>query len=208
MAEQLSESSVKITYETLYELLRREKQREDLQKLDPPFFNDVRAYLGEKQAILEQNKLKTDFFSQTEHEKTQLQLVNVKKILKELYDRRERKLCDIAINKSRVMNAVADTTNMLAEEKILFNTAVNVLMEHRETILMSVLSTQAEMPSQKTEPAKPAVQSVTQVKFIDTVDQFVGKELELYGPYTPEQTAELPAEIASILIKQGKAVNA
>ena len=37
-----------ITYETLYELLMREKSRAEIQKLDNDFFNDVIKYIKDK----------------------------------------------------------------------------------------------------------------------------------------------------------------
>ena len=44
---------VNITYETLYELLKREKDMTDLQKLDSSFFNDFVDYLNEKKKMLD-----------------------------------------------------------------------------------------------------------------------------------------------------------
>ena len=38
---------VNITYEVLFELLKREKDTADLQKLEPNFFNDFVDYLNE-----------------------------------------------------------------------------------------------------------------------------------------------------------------
>ena len=43
---------VAITFETIYEILRREKNKEDLQRIDNDFFQDVLNYLKEKQQIL------------------------------------------------------------------------------------------------------------------------------------------------------------
>ena len=39
---------VNITYEVLFEILRREKDTADLQKLEPGFFNDFVEYLEDK----------------------------------------------------------------------------------------------------------------------------------------------------------------
>jgi hypothetical protein len=40
---------------------------------------------------------------------------------------------------------------------------------------------------------------------LQKVEQFVGKELELYGPFEPDSSAELPKEIADILVNKGSA---
>src|SRR3989344_4083177 len=44
----MAEKSVVITYETLFELLNRERERPELQKLEQSFFADVVDYLREK----------------------------------------------------------------------------------------------------------------------------------------------------------------
>ena len=53
MTEQETESKdIVITYDTLFEILRNEKTKGDLQKLHETFFNDVTSYLNEKQETL------------------------------------------------------------------------------------------------------------------------------------------------------------
>jgi len=43
------------------------------------------------------------------------------------------------------------------------------------------------------------------VRFIHSVPRFVGRHLEVYGPFEDDDTANLPEEIADILIKKGRA---
>ena len=62
-------SEITITYETLYELLRREKFRQELQQLTPTFYQDTVNYIKEKQVILDSQKNKDSIFA-TESEKT------------------------------------------------------------------------------------------------------------------------------------------
>jgi hypothetical protein len=54
--------------------------------------------------------------------------------------------------------------------------------------------------------AQPAAPPTKFVKFTQPVEQFVGNELELYGPFQPEQKEQLPAYVADILIEKGSAV--
>ena len=46
---------VNITYETLFDLLRRERSRNELQELEETFYEDVKKYLEEKQNMLVDN---------------------------------------------------------------------------------------------------------------------------------------------------------
>ena len=53
------ETEVIITYDTLYEILRREKTRQELQDLNKTFFKDVTKYIEEKSSILNSQEQKT-----------------------------------------------------------------------------------------------------------------------------------------------------
>ena len=48
----MGENEITITYETLFDLLRREKSRDELQSLSPTFFIDFIDYLKDKVNIL------------------------------------------------------------------------------------------------------------------------------------------------------------
>ena len=46
------EQRIAITYETLFDILRMEKRREDLQQLQPSFFDDTVHYLKQKKELI------------------------------------------------------------------------------------------------------------------------------------------------------------
>ena len=75
-------AKVIITYDTLYEILRREKFRNELQLLDGDFFDNVVSYLNQKSAILDSQKNRDSIFS-SEYKKTERTIQNTKKLLKE-----------------------------------------------------------------------------------------------------------------------------
>ena len=58
-----------ITYETLYEILRREKSRPELQELDDSFYRNLVKYIEEKKAILESQRKKESIFTSVEIQK-------------------------------------------------------------------------------------------------------------------------------------------
>lgn len=137
----MAEINVKITYETLFEVLRREKNREELQELDPNFFNDVAEYIQKKKEIINQQEATLNVFSTNEKEKAVLQLNNIKKILKELYNRREKKIISMALNKTRTNSDIIDTSALSAQEEKLFSNLVELLHQHRMKLLFSMLET-------------------------------------------------------------------
>ena len=83
----MEDKGITITYETLFEILRREKDRLELQKLDISFYDDVISYIQEKKALLD-GKGQQQLFSEDEKIKTEKQLINIRKILRELYERK------------------------------------------------------------------------------------------------------------------------
>jgi DNA replication initiation complex subunit (GINS family) len=134
----MAEKDVVITYETLFELLRIEKNREDLQKLDESFFEDVQTYLNEKRISFESKESQSVLFAADEKEKTRLELENIKKILKDLYDRREKKIVNTALSKARSGVMLANTANMLPTERMLFDALTMTLTEFRKNILFKL----------------------------------------------------------------------
>src|SRR4030042_6625566 len=110
-------SEVIITFETVYEILRIEKSRNELQKLDDDFFQKILRYMEEKTLILDSLKEKE---AEIEAKKTERQLDSFKKMLQELYEKRERKILDISLFCSRTVKKPPEINNMLKEEKELF----------------------------------------------------------------------------------------
>lgn len=200
---------VVITYDTLYEILRREKGRDELQELDTEFYNQAFKYLKDKNKILQDTEVKTDLFSSTERGKTVTEIENIKKILKELYERRESKIINMAINKSRTNTGIINTKTMLPVELKFYQELVASLNKYRGDVLYSLINLKGvkETPKDESPDENQAEDSfgVLTVKFKVDVPKFVGEELEVYGPFSAGDSAELPEKIANLLIKKGKA---
>ncbi len=126
---------IKITLESLYDLLRNEKKREDLQKLEGTFFIDVVMYLKEKQALLESKQKSTELFAIGDREKLEYELRSIKRILKEFYEKREKKMLEIALNKSRTGSDIIDTSAMLSMEREFYHKILRTLDDFRWGIL-------------------------------------------------------------------------
>ena len=202
---------VVITYESLFELLKREKERTDLQKLEPAFFSDTINYIKDKKKII--NAKSDSVFAHDEKRKTERQLENIHKILKELYERREKKIISLALDKSRTKSNLIDTTALLKEEKVVFDALTSLLDTYREAILYSVMneklpfmqSIESDKPKEDFKSALELKNPAKLVRFLHQVPKFVGPELEEYGPFKEEDIANLPSEIADVLLSKGKA---
>ncbi|MCA9478664.1 MAG: hypothetical protein KC535_05950 [Nanoarchaeota archaeon] len=209
---------IHITYETLFDLLRKERSLEELQALDIRFWQYVIEYLKDREAFYEKT-------STIEQEKTRIQLNNIKRIIKEIYEHRERKIVGLAVNVVRSDHAqFVDTKNMLGEEKALYDETIQLLRRYKREVLtqvfnktLPVISPQSYVVQEKSEDsaAEEDDQDSSQeegsvaadeksVTFISNVPKFLGKQGEVYGPFQEGETATLPSLIANILLRKGK----
>jgi len=227
----MAEKDINITYETLFDLLRREKSRAELQKLDNSFFEDVNSYIKEKHAILKDQQMKIGMSAIAEKEKTEKQIENIKSMLKGLFEKRQQKIVEMAIIKSRTSSDTTDYSALLKEEREMFDKLFELLHNFKKKVLVRLLTEPDFMQprQEKKEPEKLETAEETEgitkiekreaeikeeaeepestklVRFIYSVPKFLGHYLEVYGPFEEDDTANLPEEIADILIKKGRA---
>jgi len=232
----MAEKEINITYETLFDLLRREKNRAELQKLSETFLEDVNSYIKEKHAILEDQQIKIGMSAIAEKEKTEKQIENIKSILKGLFERRQQKIVEMAIIKSRTSSDTTDYSALLKEEREMFDELFELLQNFKKKVLVRLVTAPGfmQLRQEKKEPEliKPEkletaeeTEGITKIekkeaeikeeaeepentkliRFIYSVPKFLGHYLEVYGPFEEDDTANLPEEIADILIKKGRA---
>lgn len=190
-----------ITYENIYEILRHEKYKKELHKLDKDFIEKVAKYINEKKIILQGYEIKDSVFASQSISKTKKQLENIQIILKELYEKREGKIIQMALFNSRTNSQLQNDDILLDEEKKLYDSMINILNESRNSILNAVFEIKNEHKTYLT------IEKINHklVKFIETVPKFMGENMLVYGPFNPEDKADIPEKIADILIKNNKA---
>jgi DNA replication initiation complex subunit (GINS family) len=216
--------NIKITLETLYDLLRNEKKKGDLERLENSFFVDVVSYLREKKALLEIKNEGDELFAAGEREKVEYELRSIKRILKEIYEKREKKIIDIAINRSRTGSDIIDTNSMLREEKVFYQNVLSVFDKHRSGVLLNlfkgdlpdIATTKTAIEEKKDEIKEELKESlaefeeqkqIAKIKFIHPMPSFVWKDMKVYGPYDKGEEIEIFTEVANLLIRKGRAEN-
>jgi DNA replication initiation complex subunit (GINS family) len=140
---------IRINYETLFDLLRREKNREELQTMDKDFYEQVLAYLKEKKESL--SKKDDELFASAEREKLKIQFQNIRRLIKELYERREKKIINMAMSRARTGSDVIDTSALLPSERDFFNEQVILFIKFKDKVLDRIL-TLKEFDNAKPEP--------------------------------------------------------
>jgi len=135
----MAEKTVNITLETLFDFLRREKLREELQKLPGTFYDDLIQYLNEKKTLMDSQQKSLDLFTEGDKERSLIQYNNIKRMVRELYEKRERKIINMALNKSKTNTNLIDTSSMLDEERVFYEEILYVLNKFRQDIALNLI---------------------------------------------------------------------
>lgn len=208
-----------LTYEQLFDILRREKSRDELQELDTEFHADAARFFEDKDR--EARSASGDDLHSLAAQRASIELQNTKRILKELYERRERKIVTMALHRTRTDAAIIDTQALLPEEKELFDRLVGLLRDRKEAALPFVPSAVRSGIVERVPPARaeqsrqvetaPGDTMTMQddedhvpVKFLSTVPKFVGKDLQVYGPFQEGDETRLPQSVVRVLQKKGR----
>jgi len=191
--------TVVITYETLFELVRREKSRGELQRLDAEFFRNTISYLIQKKEMLSE-VTDDDMFGDSEQ--TQNQIIHIKKLIRKLYECREKKLVDMALMRSKTGRSPGDEEFILAEEQMFYDDVIMVLDKSREQVLKRVVLGKLPLTTPEQKKVNEA-RDLVEVQFLEETEAFAGEDMQMYGPYTKDAREELPSKMADMLIKRG-----
>lgn len=178
-----------ITYNDIYEVARKERYSEQLQKLNKNFIGEVSDYLKEKKEIASKED---DVFSDVII-KTKKQLENAITLFKELMVRRRKKILNLVLIAAETGISKQDFDNMLDFEKDLFED------------LMKCIDDSDKKLSKTLNGVKEEEQKNELIVFKENVDEFVGLDGEKMGGFEQGQIVNLPKEIAKILVDDKKA---
>jgi DNA replication initiation complex subunit (GINS family) len=174
-----------ITYNDLYEAARKERYSDQLQPLQKNFVAEVAGYLKEKRELAAKD---ADIFSDM-IAKTKKQLENATTLFRELMVRRRKKILNLVLIASETGISKQDFDNMLSFEKFLFEDLMKNV-EKSDKKINELLN------GKKEEKSKNEL-----VIFKKDVGEFMGMEGEKIGPFEKGQIANIPKEIAKILVE-------
>jgi len=140
-----------ITFENLYELVRNEKTNDEIQELNPEIYIEIIEYLNTKLSIYKDSKARK--IKDTGNIKQQI--ISARKLVKQLYELRERKILQLAINKSRTGSESIKDNKLLKEEKEIFSKVTNDLNYYRQGVLRNIMDGKLPFDSENVqEPTK------------------------------------------------------
>ena len=119
-------------YEDIYEISRNEKFSSDLQELTKEDLRKIKEYFKEKEKATQGQNQSTNLFATHNRAKVQIEIGNASRVIKDLLERRERKLINRAVFNSRVDSSIRDTSNMLEIEEELYDQLIFILKRFRK----------------------------------------------------------------------------
>lgn len=179
-----------ITYNDLYEALRKERYSEQLQPLLKNFIKEVAAYLKDKEEVVGKE---VDIFSDVT-KKAKKQLENAVSIFKELMLRRKKKLLDLTFVSAETGISKRDFDNMLNFEKATFDKIMKAINEGDKEVEKLLSGRKSE-----------EIEKNKMVVFKQNTDEFLDLEGNKLGPFKEGEIVNIPQEIANILIVDNKA---
>lgn len=177
-----------ITYNDIYEASRKERYSEQIQKISKNFIEEVSNYLKEKKEVTQ----KEDANFSDVIIKTKKQIENAETLFKELMRIRRKKILNLVLIAAETGISKQDFDNMLPVEKSLFEDLMkNIDVSNKE--ITRILKGELEEPNKN-----------ELVSFLENVEEFVDLQGEKMGPFEKGQIANIPKEIANILIEDKK----
>ena len=190
-----------INYRALRKIQEMEKNSPVLTTIENSFYIELKKYLDSLD-----NRLKDESSSQKQ---TLLkdEILNTKKIAKNIYEQREKKILLAAVSKARGGNP--DLSNMIEIEKNLFNSILNLMENSRKQFLeigskekKSVESKKNETKDEETRPISNQSNTNPIVRVKEDIPEFIGTNEKKYN-LRKNDIISLPSDMSDLLTKRG-----
>ncbi|MFB6145246.1 MAG: hypothetical protein ABEJ99_01940 [Candidatus Nanohaloarchaea archaeon] len=187
-----------LTFSELRKIQKKEKRQDKLTELDDDFLLRVGDYLETKKAGSDNSR----------------EYRNAKRVFDKIMGIRQEKIVKNA--RISVKSGVkASNLNLLPRERELFlelkevfkdySGKVNDLVEEGDDNFEEVDLPEEEQEEETREEEQEVEDGYVVVKIISDVPEFMGTDLESYGPFDEGEEVEIPEENAEILINRGNA---
>jgi len=173
-----------ITFELIRKIQREEQRTQKLSKLPDDFYKNVKSYINTK--------------TNMENRKVVLEVKSIERLAEDIFNRRERKVLNLAIISARTN---IQPENLTEEERSFFDHVLAVVKERRNTLL--TVAVEKDVKGGEDEKMAPTPETAGLVVFKKEVPAFVGSDLKNYGPFKKGDITKLPDENKKIMLEQG-----
>ncbi len=176
-----------LTYNDIYEILRKEKYNEVLQPLPKSFIEEAAAYLHN----MKEQSMQDDRTFDESMVRNKKQLENSFALFKEIVMRRKKKMLNLVFVAGETGIMKKDYECMLPYEQEMFDSLVKVF-EAGDKALTGQLHGKQESPNKM-------------IIFTQNVEQFVDMTGGFVGPFISGELANLDVNVSQVLVSGGKA---
>ena len=202
MAEEL------VTFDLIRRVQREEQMAPKLTRLPENFYASVASYVTNKKKLVEGK----------EDRKVALEIKSVEMLIEDVFNRRERKIINTAINSARTG---IPPENMTDEERAFYDGLLEFIKGRRDSILQNILAepevkeeeeseiegkiaeVAKEVKVLTTKPSLPINLGASLIVFREDVTTFVGSDMRSYGPFKKGDIAKVPNANMRILLDMG-----
>jgi DNA replication initiation complex subunit (GINS family) len=193
-----------LTFSELRKIQKQEKRQDALTELDDNFLLNVADYFSRKKEMGGEDR----------------EYRNAKRVFDKIITLRENKIIKDAKIAAKSDTSIS-TSKFLPMEKELFRDLKNTFKEHRDRAEERATDTNASRQEpeieyedeveNKPEPEEPEDEEDKEdsdyehVKITSEVPEFMGTDLETYGPFDEGEEVKVPEDNAEILINRGNA---
>lgn len=179
-----------LTYDELRMVEREERDNNKLTELDDEFLNRYKAYIADKQRVLD--KSDDNIIAKKVKERTKQELFNARKSFKNIFEYRARKVFDQVMVDLR-MGVSPEFKGLLSSERGVYSSVRDLLKKHFNRLVKAKL---------KKDDASPEIKDDNVlVRFVKDFPEFAWKDLTL-GPFKSEDVANLPREAVKLLLRK------
>ena len=190
-----------LSFEELREVHRKERASPGILSLEQDFWKNVAEYINSKMGKYEELSSSKSRFTDKVLSKFERELRNAARVIVEFYALRERKILLLAWSEVAT-DEKTDTRPLTPEEKEFFSRMVSVMKGARTEVLDRALAGErSKVKKEKSEEESGKLK----VDVLEDVQEFMGTDLNLYGPYSAGDLVELPEKYAKLLLDKGKA---
>ena len=192
-----------LSYKTLRRIQQMEKNSPGLTDLIPGFYNALSDYLGKLDSRLnDESSSKKKMILEDE-------IQNIKKIVVNIYEQREKKILLAAVSKARGGNP--DLKNLESVEKDLFDSVLNLMLQSRGQLLeQEVVKNEAKKEQKivesdiKNDQDECHSNSNPIMRITEHIPEFIGTDEKKYN-LREGDIVSLPENMGKMLSKRGVA---
>ncbi|VVB75457.1 Uncharacterised protein [Candidatus Tiddalikarchaeum anstoanum] len=198
-----------ITYNKIREVQREERTQTVITRLPENVIEQLQSYLSEKQGLLEKNKGSDNLFSQDMYSRVDYELKNARKSIVDIFELRQRKIIEQAFQTAKTDIKIKDTSNMLAFEKQLFNTLVELFSKYTLGCVYNIVRNNKpvleNISEEKVFKREEASSNKILVRVLSDMPTLLCEDNTTVGPLKREDVVFIPKKVGEILVKQKKA---